>query len=156
MNGTPASQPSTVNCMKSPSPTPASPGSLKKVSTWSHPHIHLHTVIQLVFSILFYVHVHLQFLYIYYWRIHDFRQASSFQPLVTHSLCVLRRKTRQAPNVQPNSTHSCRGEIAMGYLALGNLLNAVTHSHTHLAIRAMCERPADLFMETILCLLVVF
>ncbi|XP_053542798.1 serine/threonine-protein kinase DCLK1a isoform X3 [Ictalurus punctatus] len=30
VNGTPASQLSTLNCMKSPSPTPASPGSLKK------------------------------------------------------------------------------------------------------------------------------
>ncbi|KAK3549553.1 hypothetical protein QTP86_004987 [Hemibagrus guttatus] len=30
VNGTPASQLSTLNCMKSPSPTPPSPGSLKK------------------------------------------------------------------------------------------------------------------------------
>lgn len=63
VNGTPASQPSTVNCMKSPSPTPASPRSLKKVSTLSHTHIHLHTVIQLMLSYIWLdpIHVHLQF-----------------------------------------------------------------------------------------------
>lgn len=158
VNGTPASQLSTVNCMKSPSPTPASPGSLKKVSTLFPTRINLHAIMQLMFMFS-YIWLDLQFLY----DLSLFIIGSIFildivlplHPLITPSLCVLRRRTRPALNVQPNSTHSLRGDIAMGNPAMGNVLNAATHSHTFLASSAMCESPADLFMETIICLLVV-
>lgn len=121
VNGTPASQLSTLNCMKSPSPTPASPEILKKVSRFlSHTHIHLHTIIQLM---LHHIWLDLRFLLDHFLcliigLLFILDHLLPFQHLVTHSLCVLRRRTRRAPNVQPNSTHSLRGEIAMGYLAM--------------------------------------